>query len=251
MINEHHAAVADDSDETIVELKTANQELQTAHLDAINKLAIAAEYKNLNGNTHIIRMGCYSALLGKKLGLSDDAVTNLLYAAPMHDVGNVGISETILLKPAKLTEEEMEIMKTHTTIGARILANPRSEILKMAQLIAITHHEQWNGKGYPNRLNGKRIPLEGRIVALADTFDALTSRRPYKEPYSIEVARDIIKEAKGQHFDPDVVEAFLNNMDDIVETKKEIDKNNNCRDMNIYHYFEKKWGQKKWGQVLQ
>ena len=231
--SDHHDAVADDFDETILELKTANRDLQAAHYDAINRLAIAAEYKNANGNTHIFRMGRYSALLGEKLGLSPDAVTNLLYAAPMHDVGNVGISESILLKPAKLTEEEMEIMKTHTTIGARILANPRSDILKIAQLIAITHHEQWNGQGYPNRLSGTGIPLEGRIVALADTFDALTSRRPYKEAYSVEVARDIIKEARGQHFDPDVVEAFLNSMEDIIKVKEEIDKS------------------KKWGQILQ
>lgn len=243
MTNEQHDLVTDDYDQTILELQKANRDLQRGHLDAVSKLAMAAEYKNSHGNTHIIRMGCYSALLGEKLGLSRDEVKNLLYAAPMHDVGNVGISEMILLKPGRLTEEEVEIMQTHTTIGARILANPKSEILKMAQRIAITHHEQWNGQGYPNKLSGTGIPLEGRIVALADTFDALTSRRPYKEPYSVEVARDIIKEAKGQHFDPDVVDAFLRTWDDIIKKKEEIDKGKKGRDLNVYRYFEERWEQ--------
>jgi putative two-component system response regulator len=125
------------------------------------------------------------------------------------------------MKPGKLTEEEFDLMKIHTTMGAKILANSKSKILQVAEQIALSHHEKWNGKGYPLGLSGDDIPLAGRIVALADVFDALTSKRPYKNPFPVKVAIDIIKKERGQHFDPDVVDIFLENIDEILKIKSE------------------------------
>jgi len=171
---------------------------------------------------YIVRMSRYSALVAEKLGLPDKEVKNILYAAPMHDIGKIGIPDSILTKPDKLTDEEFDIMKTHTSIGAKILANSKAEILQTAQKIAISHHEKWNGKGYPLGHSGTKIPIIGRIVSISDTFDALTSRRPYKDPYPIEVAIKIIKKERGQQFDPDVVDIFLANMDEILKIKNEV-----------------------------
>jgi putative two-component system response regulator len=168
-------------------------------------------------------MSLYSSQIGEKLGLASNEVQNILYVAPMHDVGKIGIPDSILMKPGKLTEKEFEIMKTHTTIGAKILTNSKAEILNLAEKVALSHHEKWNGKGYPQGLSGDKIPLLGRIIGLADTFDALTSRRPYKDPYSVEMALDIIKKEREEHFDPDVVDVFMENLDEILKIKKEVD----------------------------
>jgi putative two-component system response regulator len=204
------------------ELKAANRELQEAYLEIIHRLVLAAEYKDEDTGDHIVRMSRYSALIAEKLGLQDKEVQDILCAAPMHDVGKIGIPDNILLKPAKLTDEEHEIMKTHTTIGAKILANSKAKVIRLAQIIAISHHEKWNGKGYPQGHSGKKIPQAGRIVALADAFDAITSRRPYQDPYPVEVAFDIIKKERGQHFDPEAVDAFLKNTDGILKIKAEV-----------------------------
>jgi len=139
----------------------------------------------------------------------------------MHDIGKIGVPDTILMKPGKLTYAEFETIKTHTTIGAKILKNAKSEILRVAEEIALYHHEKWNGTGYPHGLSGDSIPLAARIVALADTFDALTSKRPYKDPYHYEVACDIIKKERGQHFDPVIVDLFLSNIDEIGIIKQQ------------------------------
>jgi putative two-component system response regulator len=204
------------------ELKAANRELQEAYLEIIHRLVLAAEYKDEDTGDHIVRMSRYSALIAEKLGLQDKEVQDILCAAPMHDVGKIGIPDNILLKPAKLTDEEHEIMKTHTTIGAKILANSKAKIIQLAQQIAVSHHEKWNGKGYPQGHSGDKIPQAGRIVALADAFDAITSRRPYQDPYPVEVAFDIIKKERGQHFDPEAVDAFLKNTDGILKIKAEV-----------------------------
>ena len=208
---------------TISELKEANQELQEAYMDTIYRLALAAEYRDEDIASHITRMSLYSDLIGKKLGLASNEVQNILYVAPMHDVGKIGIPDNILMKPGKLTDKEFEIMKTHTTIGAKILTNSKAEILNLAEKVAFSHHEKWNGKGYPQGLSGDKIPLLGRIIGLADTFDALTSRRPYKDPYSAEMALDIITKEREEHFDPDVVDVFMENIDEILKIKKEVD----------------------------
>ncbi len=204
------------------ELEIAHAELQDAYLDTINRLAIAAEFKDEDTGDHIIRMSRYCALIAEKMEMPDEDVQKILYASPMHDIGKIGIPDNILLKPGRLTDEEFEVIKTHTTIGASILAKAKADVLKLAQEIAMTHHEKWNGKGYPHGLSRTDIPMAGRIVGIADTFDALTSQRPYKKPYPVEIAIDIIKKERGEHFDPDVVDVFLANIDAVIDIKEEI-----------------------------
>jgi putative two-component system response regulator len=179
---------------TILELKATHKELQEAYLDTIYRLVLAAEYRDEDTGDHIVRMSRYCAL----------------------------IAENILMKPGKLTDEEFEIIKTHSTIGAKILANSKAEILKVAEQIALSHHEKWNGNGYPQGLSGDNIPLAGRIVGLADAFDAITSKRPYKDPYPVEMACDIIKKERGEHFDPDLVDVFMENIDEVLKIKAEV-----------------------------
>lgn len=215
---------ADDINMTISELRDANEKLQNSFLDTIHRLALAAEYKEEETGNHIIRMSRYSALIAEKLCLSKKEVQNILYASPLHDLGKIGIPDSILLKPGKLTDEEFTIMKTHTIIGANILAYSKAEVLQVAEQIAIFHHEKWNGSGYPQGLSREKIPMVGRIVGLADVFDVLTSKRPYKEPYPIEVAVDIIEKEQGQSFDPNIGDTFLECVDEIVAIKEEVDK---------------------------
>ena len=218
--NKQLVKYADDLSKTFTELKAAYQELQEAYLDTIHRLVLAAEYKDEDTGDHIVRMSRYSALIAEKLGLPAEEVQNIQYAAPMHDVGKIGIPDSILMKPGKLTDDEFEIIKTHTTMGAKILENSKAEILKIAELIALSHHEKWNGKGYPQGLSRDTIPIAARIVGLADVFDALISKRPYKDPFPVEVALDIIKKERGEHFDPDVVDVFLENIDEFVKIKE-------------------------------
>jgi len=213
---------ADDLKKTILDLKVAHKETQEAYLDTIFRLVLTAEYKDEDTGDHIKRMSLYSVLIAKKLGLSDNEVQNILYTAPMHDVGKVGIPDSILMKKGKLTKEEFDVIKTHSAMGAKILSNSKSDIIKTAEQIALTHHEKWNGKGYPQGLSGKKIPLVGRIVCLADIFDALTSKRPYKDPYPAEVACEIIKKEYGEQFDPDVADVFLENIDEALKIKAKI-----------------------------
>ena len=149
--------------------------------------------------------------------MSDKNVQNLLFPSPMHDVGKIGIPDSILSKKGKLTNKEFEIIKTHCTLGARLLSNSNSEILQLAESIAFTHHEKWNGNGYPQGLSGEGIPIEGRIIALADVFDALTSKRHYKEPYPVEIECNIIREERGKHFDLEMVDVFLDNLNEIIK----------------------------------
>ena len=221
--NQQLVKFADDMNKIVLELKSANQELQESYLDTIHRLVLAAEYKDEDTGAHIVRMSRYSVLIAAKLGLPGEEVQNIQYAAPMHDVGKIGIPDNILMKPGKLTDEEFDFMKTHTTIGAKILVDSKAEILQLAQQIAISHHEKWNGRGYPQGLAGDTIPLAARIVGLTDVFDALTSKRPYKDPFPVEVALDIIKKERGEHFDPDVVNVFFENIDEILKIKDEVD----------------------------
>ncbi len=220
--NQQIIKYADDLNKTISDLKAANRELQEAYLDTIHRLVLAAEYRDEDTGDHIMRMSRYSALIAEKLGLPAGEVQNTLYAVPMHDVGKIGIPDGILLKKGRLTDKEFQVMTSHTTIGANILAESNAETLRVAHQIALCHHEKWNGKGYPQGFSGQNIPLLGRVVALTDTFDALTSRRPYKDPYPVEVACDIIKKERGQHFDPDVVDIFFENLDEMLKIKSEV-----------------------------
>ena len=204
-----------------IQLQKTLDALQIASLDFIRRLSRAAEYKDEDTGAHIERMSRYSEVVAQKMGLDGKTIERILYAAPMHDVGKIGISDKILLKPGKLDPDEWEIMKQHTTIGARILSGSRAGIVRLAEVIALTHHERWDGSGYPRGLKGARIPLVGRITAIADVFDALTTRRPYKKPFSVEKSFAIIQESKGSHFDPDVVNAFFAVQYEILAIKNE------------------------------
>jgi putative two-component system response regulator len=197
-------------------------ELSQAYLDTLNRLVVAAEFKDEETGEHIMRISRYSALLAEKAGLGRNYVQNILYASPLHDVGKIGVPDSILLKKGSLTSEEFDLMKNHTIIGSQILANAKAKIIQVAHQIALTHHEHWNGKGYPQGLVGDRIPLVGRIVAVVDTFDALTSKRPYKDPYPVDVACEIIRNEQAKHFDPAITDIFLENLSAFVAIKEEV-----------------------------
>jgi PAS domain S-box-containing protein len=193
--------------EKLVEERT--RELDDARAETLRQLAIAAEYRDDETYQHTERVGHVASRLALGLGLPAGQVTLLRRAAPLHDVGKLAIPDCILLKPGKLTDEEFEVMKTHAGLGARLLSSGSSRVLQTAAVIAATHHERWDGKGYPKGLDGDAIPLVGRIVAVADVFDALTHDRPYKEAWTVESACAEIERSAGSQFDPRVVAAFL------------------------------------------
>ena len=192
--------------EETVRIRT--QELQETQLDVVHRLARAAEYRDNETGAHIVRMSHFAVILGRACGMSEQECDVLFHATPMHDVGKLGIPDRILLKPGKLDPEEFETMKQHTVIGAQLLANSQSPVLRMGEIIALTHHEKWDGSGYPNRLSGEDIPLPGRICALADVFDALSSKRCYKDAWPLEKTLAEIRSSSGKHFDPRLVEIF-------------------------------------------
>ncbi len=194
----------------------AQRTIEEAHFDTIHRLAIAAEYKDHDTATHIFRIGEYFALLARRLHFSTKEVEMLSSASIMHDVGKIGIPDSILLKPGKLDAQEWQTMQQHTTIGARILHGSPSELLQAGEVIALTHHEKWDGSGYPRGLAGEDIPLWGRICAVVDVFDALTSERVYKSAFSNDAALDIMKKERGKHFDPNVLDLFLDRFDDVL-----------------------------------
>lgn len=184
-------------------------ELKHSRLQIIQRLGLAAEYKDNETGLHVIRMSHYAQLLGRAAGLDEVDAEELLAAAPMHDVGKIGIPDRILQKPGKLDAEEWAVMQTHTTIGAEIIGEHSHGLLARARVIALTHHEKWDGSGYPHGLAGAAIPLDGRIVAIADVYDALTSKRPYKEAWDSDRAFAWIGEQAGSHLDPRLAALFL------------------------------------------
>ena len=200
-------------------VREKTEELNEARLEITQRLGRAAEFRDNETGMHVIRMGHYSRLIAESLGIGEEWTDLILHAAPMHDVGKIGIPDKILLKPGKLSPKEWEIMKTHSSIGGKIFSGGTSRIMKMSRAIALTHHEKWDGSGYPEGLKGEKIPLEGRIVAVADVFDALTSERPYKKAWPIEESVALIEQESGKHFDPKVVQAFLKALPDILEIK--------------------------------
>lgn len=207
-----------------LEAKVAERtrELEEAQIEILERLARAAEFRDDNTGQHTRRMGETSALIARVLGKPEVWVEMIRGAAPLHDLGKIGIPDGILLKAAKLTNEEFDVMKTHTVIGASVLRGSRSSHLQMAEVIALTHHERWDGTGY-SRLKGGAIPLEGRIVAVADVFDALTHARPYKPAWSTEEAVAEIKSQSGRHFDPQVVQAFLKVLPEVLAIGQAMD----------------------------
>ncbi len=202
-------------------------ELQDTRLEIIRRLGMAAEYRDNETGEHIIRMSQMSSLLGKLTGMKGDESELLLNASPMHDIGKIGIPDSIMLKPGKLSSDEFNLMKTHTTIGGDLLDGHDSELMVSARLIALTHHEKWDGSGYPKGLKGEEIPLEGRITGIVDVFDALSSKRPYKGPYPVDKVCELIKRERGKHFDPSLVDLFLDNVDDFITIRKKYTKEEN------------------------
>ncbi|CAD5379290.1 Two-component system response regulator [Pseudomonas sp. OF001] len=184
-------------------------ELRETRLQIVQRLGMAAEYKDNETGLHVIRMSHYSRLLALAAGLGEDEAEDLLHAAPMHDVGKIGIPDAILRKPGKLDADEWSVMREHSRIGAKIIGEHPGGLLRMAHNIALCHHEKWDGSGYPHGLRGEAIPLEARIVAIADVFDALTSERPYKKAWSVEEAVALIRSEAGRHFEPRLVELFI------------------------------------------
>ncbi len=199
------------------EVAKATATILAREQETIVRLARAAEYRDPETGAHVLRMAHYARLIAARLGVSEAEQDLLLHAAPMHDIGKVGTPDQILLKPGRLTPEELVIMRQHAQIGHDILAGSASPYLQAAALIALHHHERWDGGGYPNGLRGEDISLMGRIVAVADVFDALTSVRPYKPAWSLERAADFLREHAGSHFDPRCVDAFLQSWSSVLE----------------------------------
>jgi HD-GYP domain-containing protein (c-di-GMP phosphodiesterase class II) len=181
---------------------------EQAALETLRRLALAAEYRDDNTHEHTQRVGELAARLGRHLGHEDRTVWLLREVAPVHDLGKIAIPDTVLLKPGRLTREEFEVVKTHAVLGARVLAGSESDILRAAERAVRSHHERWDGTGYPDGLAGTDIPLEGRLVHVADVFDVLVHERPYKESWTVEAAAEEIRRGAGTQFDPDVVAAF-------------------------------------------
>lgn len=199
------------------DVAAATRKLGEREEEIILRLALAVEYRDNDTGEHTLRVAKYSRIIADQLGLPARLCRDIYLAAPLHDVGKVAIPDNILLKPGKLTDEEMAVIRTHATIGERILADSSCELIRLGAQIAAGHHERWDGAGYPNGLKADEIPVAARVVAVADVFDALTTRRPYKEPMPLEVARNYLAENAGRQFDPACVEAFLSRWDEVVE----------------------------------
>ncbi len=218
-LRQSHKSLADRADWLAQEVRKATEKIVAQERETIFCLSRAAEYRDPETGAHIVRMAHYSKHIAGILGLSVEQQDLLLEAAPMHDIGKVGTPDLILLKPGKLSVEEFSIMKRHATIGYEVLSASSSPLLQVAAEIAYTHHEKFDGSGYPRGLAGTDIPLFGRIVAVADVFDALTSERPYKKAWSLEQAMQMLREGKGKQFEPACVDAFLIDFDRVISIK--------------------------------
>lgn len=196
------------------------EELSRTRLQIIQSLGYAAEYKDNETGRHVIRMSHYSKILALAVGFSENAAEEIFNAAPMHDIGKIGIPDSILKKPGKLDEDEWEVMKQHPLIGAKIIGEHAGGLLKLASEISLSHHEKWDGSGYPYGQKGDEICLESRIVAIADVFDALTTERPYKKAWEITAACQLLEEGAGKHFDPALVPVFLSKLPEILAIKE-------------------------------
>lgn len=215
-----HRMVHDQKNALESMVRQRTKELHHTRLQVVQRLGMAAEYRDEETGNHILRMSHTCALLAREIGWDDSQCDLILNASPMHDIGKIGIPDAVLLKPGKFEPHEWEVMKTHASIGAKLLEGDDSDLMRMAREIALTHHEKWDGSGYPHGLSGEAIPMCGRIAALADVFDALTSERPYKKAWTVAAAVDLIKENRGRHFDPALVDAFLAVLPSIEEIRR-------------------------------
>ncbi|MGJ8693014.1 MAG: HD-GYP domain-containing protein [Thalassotalea sp.] len=214
-----HLALHDQNRELERKVVERTKQLHQTRLQVVQRLGQAAEFKDNETGMHVLRMSHYSHILALEVGMDPIEAELLLHASPMHDIGKIGIPDRVLQKPGKLDAEEWNIMQTHAEIGAKILTGDDSELLKMAYVVALTHHEKWDGSGYPNGLQGEKIPLVGRIVAVADVFDALTSKRPYKEAWTVADALSFLNDNANKHFDPELVGAFNRCLPQILKIK--------------------------------
>jgi putative two-component system response regulator len=205
--------------ERTAELDQRNRELESARLDVIRRLGRAGEYRDNETGMHVVRMSKFCERLALAIGRDEEFATHLLAASPMHDVGKIGIPDSILLKPGRLDPEERRIMESHVTIGADIIGRNEAPLMRMAYTVALTHHEKWDGTGYPHRLKGAAIPIEGRIASVCDVFDALTSERPYKKAWPLDQALAWVRSQAGVAFDPDLVAQFVQIMPEIVNLR--------------------------------
>ena len=212
-------ALSDQKKALEIQVAEKTKEINETRLEIIRKLGRAAEYKDNDTGLHVERMSRYAYLIAKAYGLNEHLSELLLNASPMHDIGKIGVPDTILKKPGALNSEEWLLMAEHTRIGGQIIGESKSELLSMAKIVAEQHHERWNGKGYPEQLKKTEINLFARLTAIADVFDALTSKRPYKEAWAMEDAVAYIKNEKGGHFDPKGVDAFMAALPEILEIK--------------------------------
>ncbi len=211
--------MTDRNAELTAEVHAATHQIRERELELIYRLSHAAEMRDPETGAHLMRMAAYSRIIGEQLGWSDEALDQLHHAAPMHDIGKVGTPDSVLLKPGRLDPVELDVMRQHAELGYRLLAGSSSPMLQLASQIAHSHHEKWDGSGYPGGLAGEAIPQVGRIVAVADVFDALTSARPYKAAWPLEEARAYLVNGKGRHFDPRCVDAFLERWADVLDVQ--------------------------------
>ncbi len=218
-LNQARKHMADHASWLAGEVRKATQEIVNRERETVFRLSKAAEYRDPETGAHILRMAHYSMLIARELGMSKEDQQLLLEAAPMHDIGKVGIADNILLKPGRLTPVEFEVMKQHAMFGYELLNGSTSVLLQAAADIARGHHEKFDGTGYPDGVKGEDIPVFSRIVAVADVFDALTSERPYKKAWEVEAAIDFLNDGAGTHFDPACVKAFLNAWDDVEQVR--------------------------------
>lgn len=219
---EHEKLASSIASQAAVSIENAEltEGLKQAHLDTVFRLGVAAEYRDKETANHIKRMSHYSALIAGSLGWPDEAVEIMLWSSLMHDVGKLGIPDRILQKPGPLTRDERKIMEYHTTIGGNILQGSQAAVLKKSRIVSLTHHEKFDGTGYPRGLKGEKIPVEGRITLLADVFDALSSKRVYKEAMDEAGVLRILERGRGSIFDPMILDVFLSRLDEVREIKE-------------------------------
>ena len=220
-LHEQQSIIQDRADWLARQVDVATQQIVSREQETLLRLAKAGEYRDEDTGYHVIRMAKYSREIAEELGLGDKECDEIEYAAPMHDIGKIGIPDNILLKPGKFEPDEWQIMQNHTLIGHAILSNSQSRYIQTGSVIALNHHERFDGSGYPNGLAGKDIPLVARIVSVADVYDALVSARPYKNPWKVEKAQEYLRNHSGTQFDPNCVDAFFDRLRNIekIHTK--------------------------------
>lgn len=217
-----HIALYDQQRALFSQVKEKTREINLGKLETLNILGRAAEFKDNETGMHVMRMSHYCEVLAKALGMTDEDAETLRDAAPMHDIGKIGIPDSVLLKPGKLDADEWITMQKHVEYGVEILGRQSdSKLMQMAIQVAQYHHEKWDGTGYPNQISGEEIPLVGRIAAVADVFDALTADRPYKKAWSLEDTLALFERERGKHFDPMVVDLLVENLDQILSIKEQ------------------------------